>query len=156
VINPSGLPFGMAMDNYRNLWFAQHVIDKVGILDPRSGGATEIRIPSSGSFVQYLVSDSNGTIWAAEQRGSGLGRISSLGTGAVPPTPNSATDGSDSGSVATSSSSSSSSSYPLFGLEFIDILSPSVASAIVLSAALYAKSQLDLRKSLRIAQQNTR
>ena len=67
----NGLAFGMALDAYDNLWIAQHVSDTVAILDPDTGETINIDIPTSNSFVQYLVTDSKKDIWFAEQRGNG-------------------------------------------------------------------------------------
>jgi hypothetical protein len=32
-----GLLFGMALDTYGNIWFAHHVIDKIGVLNFENG-----------------------------------------------------------------------------------------------------------------------
>jgi copper transport protein len=75
IISEEGLPFGMALDDYGNLWFAQHVIDRIGLIDPENNQITEVQVPTNGSFVQCLVPDDQGRIWFAEQRGSSLGAI---------------------------------------------------------------------------------
>ena len=79
-VDEAGLPFGMAIDNYGNLWFAQHEIDKIAVIDPRTGEGTEVNIPLTGSFVQWLTSDDQGRIWFAAQRASALGSISITAT----------------------------------------------------------------------------
>jgi copper transport protein len=74
-LNETGLPFGMAMDNYGNLWVAEHTVDKMAVLDPRTGASKEANIPITGSFIQWITSDDNGTIWFAAQQGKGLGSV---------------------------------------------------------------------------------
>lgn len=68
-----GLAFRMVFDMYDNLWTAQHTSDVLAILDPDSGKTSNVDIPKQGSFVQYLITDSQGDIWFAEQRGNALG-----------------------------------------------------------------------------------
>jgi len=75
LTDPNGLAFGMALDAYGNLWIAQHISDTLAILDPETGETTNIDIPTSSSFVQYLVTDSKKDVWFAEQRGNALGKI---------------------------------------------------------------------------------
>lgn len=74
-LNEAGLPFGMAVDSYGNLWVAEHQIDKMAVLDPRTGASKEANIPITGSFIQWITSDDNGKIWFAAQQGNGLGSI---------------------------------------------------------------------------------
>src|SRR5690606_32112560 len=74
-VNQNGLPFGMAMDDYGNLWFAEHTIDRVGVIDPRTGLGAEAKIPITGSTIQWITADDRGRIWFAAQRGSALGSI---------------------------------------------------------------------------------
>jgi streptogramin lyase len=71
----NGLAFGMALDTYNNLWIAQHVSDTLAILDPDTGKTINIDIPTSNSFVQYLVTDSKKDVWFAEQRGNALAKV---------------------------------------------------------------------------------
>ncbi|MGI0018366.1 MAG: copper resistance protein CopC, partial [Nitrosotalea sp.] len=49
--NPDNLPYGMAFDKYHNLWVAQHTIDKISIIDPRTGDVKEESIPSSNTWI---------------------------------------------------------------------------------------------------------
>ena len=74
-LNPNGLPFGMALDNNRNLWVTEHTINKIAVIDPRTGENREINIPQQSPFVQWVASDSQGNVWLAEQRGNSLGVI---------------------------------------------------------------------------------
>ena len=74
-MNPSGLPFGMALDNYRNLWVAEHVINKIAVIDPSTGEHSEVNIHKQSPFVEWITSDSQGNIWMAEQRAASLGQI---------------------------------------------------------------------------------
>jgi hypothetical protein len=65
----------MALDTYNNLWIAQHVSDTLAILDPQTEETINIDIPTSSSFVQYLVTDSKKDVWFAEQRGNALAKV---------------------------------------------------------------------------------
>jgi copper transport protein len=156
ITSPEGLPFGMALDNYGNLWFAQHVIDNIGLIDPESNEMTDVRIPTNGSFVQWLVPDDQGRIWFAEQRGSSLGAINMAlqpnaanqgeeGKGVERPT-----QGQGAGVVAVSGPSN----LPQLNFGFADILGPLIAVGIVVSAALYSKNVLDLDRNIVLARQS--
>ena len=77
-LDPNGLPFGMAMDKYGNLWVAEHTINKIAVIDPRTGDHRELDLPAASPFVQWITSDSNGNIWLAEQRGNALASVTSV------------------------------------------------------------------------------
>ena len=74
-LDPNGLPFGMTLDNNRNLWVAEHTINKIAVIDPRTGENKEVNIPQQSPFVQWITSDSHGNVWLAEQRGNSLAVI---------------------------------------------------------------------------------
>jgi copper transport protein len=139
VVNEAGLPFGMAFDSYGNLWFAQHTIDRIGVIDPRTGSSTEVRIPISGSFIQWITSDDKGRIWFAAQQGSSLGSITttfkpaSLGQGG---------DGQPGGG---------SGQIPQLGFTLPDIAGPGIAAGIIISALAFTKSSRDLNRNVRTA-----
>src|SRR5919199_2996965 len=77
-LDPNGLPFGMAMDSsYRNLWVAEHTINKIAVIDPRTGTSKEVTIPHPAPIVQWITADLKGNIWLAEQRGNALAVITS-------------------------------------------------------------------------------
>ena len=143
-INEAGLPFGMAMDNYGNLWFAQHEIDKIGLIDPRTGEGTEANIPITGSFVQWITSDNEGRIWFAAQRGSALG---STTTTANPASPQVVNDGGQ----QLNGTSGPISPIQQLGFSFADIAGPILAAGIVISALAYVKSATDLKRNIRAA-----
>ena len=75
--NNDGAAFGMVFDKYNNLLIAQHIADKIAVLDPETGRTTSFNIPTIDSSVQYLTTDSNNEIWFAEQKGDALAKISS-------------------------------------------------------------------------------
>jgi copper transport protein len=77
-LDPNGLPFGMAMDKYGNLWVAEHTINKIAVIDPRTGDHRELDLPAASPFVQWITSDSKGNIWLAEQRGNALASVTSV------------------------------------------------------------------------------
>jgi copper transport protein len=163
ISSREGLPFGMALDTYGNVWFAQHVIDKIGILNSENGEIAEVQIPARGSFVQWLVPDDQGRIWFAEQRGSSLGAIGmTLGLNMPTADPNEMNQrNEDIGSTETevrgedkgASSNIESSSIPRLNFGFADILGPLVAVGIVISAVLYSKNVLDVNRNIVIANQ---
>ncbi|HJT85859.1 MAG TPA: CopD family protein, partial [Nitrososphaeraceae archaeon] len=73
-----GSAFGMVFDKYNNLLIAQHIADKIAVLDPETDRTTSFNIPTIDSSVQYLTTtDSNNEIWFAEQKGDALAKISS-------------------------------------------------------------------------------
>jgi copper transport protein len=144
-INEAGLPFGMAMDNYGNLWFAQHEIDKIGLIDPRTGEGTEANIPITGSFVQWITSDNEGRIWFAAQRGSALGSTTTTASPASPQIVN------DEGQQQLNGTSGPISPIQQLGFSFADIAGPVMAAGIVISALVYAKSAIDLKRNIRAA-----
>ena len=150
-LNPNGLPFGMALDNNRNLWVAEHTINKIAVIDPRSGENKEVDIPQQAPFVQWITSDSQGNIWLAEQRGNSLAVLTST---AKPSLSNSIANQQQPSPPGSGSSSSSSANnnnnkvgIPTFGFSFADIVGPSVAAGIIVSAVFYAKTIVDLKQS---------
>lgn len=146
-VNEDGLPFGMAMDSYGNLWFAQHEIDKIGVIDPRTGESTEANIPIAGSFVQWITSDDEGRIWFAAQRGSALGSVS------ITPSPASTqtTTAAEDGQQQNGTSGLISSPFQQIGLSFADIAGPAIAAGIVISALAFVKSATDLKRNIQTA-----
>jgi copper transport protein len=142
-LNEAGLPFGMAMDSYGNLWFAEHEIDRIGVIDPRTGEGTEANIPITGSFIQWITSDDKGRIWFAAQRGSALGSITPMATPAS--TGTIAEEGQQNGT------SGSSMPFQQIGFSFADVAGPSIAAGIIISALAYAKSATDLRRNIQAA-----
>jgi copper transport protein len=147
-IDEAGLPFGMAMDSYGNLWFAQHEIDKIGVIDPRTGEGTEANVPISGSFVQWITSDNEGRIWFAAQRGSALGSITTTAKLGSAVTVN---DEQQQQLVLLNGSSGPITPIQQLGFSFADITGPAIAAGIVICALAYAKSAIDLKRNIRMA-----
>ena len=145
-IDERGLPFGMAMDSYGNLWFAQHEIDKIGVIDPRTGEGTEANLPITGSFVQWLTSDNEGRIWFAAQRGSALGSVTTTTNSTSPQTVND-----EEQQQQLSGTSGPISPIQQLGFSFADVAGPAIAAGIVISALAYAKSATDLKRNIRTA-----
>jgi streptogramin lyase len=140
-VNEGGLPFGMAMDSYGNLWYAQHEIDRIAVIDPRTGAGAEAKIPITGSFIQWITADDKGKIWFAAQRGDALGSITITSKSVVPPADNGSGGPTDSNGPAIN-----------LGFSFTDIAGPAIAAGVVISALFYAKSSVDLRRNTRAAQ----
>jgi copper transport protein len=141
-LNPNGLPFGMAMDKYGNLWVAEHIINKIAVIDPRTGQHKEINIPNPSPFVQWITSDSKGNIWLAEQRGNSLALITSVEN----PFQSNVGISPISNKNNNNSQPSVNMAEPL-GLNYADIVGPSLAAGIIVSTLFYTKSVLDLKKS---------
>jgi copper transport protein len=146
-LNEAGLPFGMAMDKYDNLWVAEHQIDKIAVIDPRTGASNEANIPIAGSFIQWLTSDNNGTIWFAAQQGNGLGSI----TETAKPSQSLLPSGNGGNGGAQQASLSTNTGVPQLGISFAYAAGPGIAAGIVMSALFYAKSSIDLKRNMRIA-----
>jgi copper transport protein len=142
-LNPSGLPFGMALDNYRNLWVAEHVINKISVIDPSTGEHSEVRIPQQSPFVQWITADSQGNIWMAEQRAASLGQITIIAKPSLSGLVGSQTES----SPAANSNNGNKISLPTFGFSYAEFVGPSVAAGIVVSALFYAKTIIDLKRS---------
>jgi streptogramin lyase len=146
-LNDAGLPFGMAMDKYGNLWVAQHQIDKMAVIDPRTGASNEANIPIPGSFIQWITSDNNGTIWFAAQQGNSLGSITETAKPSQSPFPTES--GANGGGQQASQSTNV--GVPQLGISFAYAAGPAIAAGIVMSALFYAKSSIDLKQNIRIA-----
>jgi copper transport protein len=140
-LDPTGLPFGMAMDKYGNLWVAEHTINRIAVIDPQTGDHREIEIPAPTPFVQWITSDSNGNVWLAEQRGNALASVTS----------NENLSQSNLGAAGGSSEASNSAYEGVtipFGLSYADIIGPSIAAGIVICTLFYTKSIIDFKKSM--------
>jgi copper transport protein len=127
--NPDNLPFGMAFDKYHNLWVAQHTIDKISIIDPRTGKTMEKQIPSKDTLVQWLTSDSQGNIIIAEENASALGIIT-------------ITAGQSQGNQPNISAS-----IPKFDFKYSQVVAPSISGLLVVVAFFYCKGVVDLREA---------
>jgi copper transport protein len=148
-LNEAGLPFGMAMDNYGNLWVAEHQIDKIAVIDPRTGASKEANIPITGSFIQWITSDDNGRIWFAAQQGSGLGSITTTAKPSSSSLPTSYNG--TAGGQQQQADASTSGGIPQLGFSFAAAAGPGIAAGIVMSALFYAKSSIDLKQNMRAA-----
>lgn len=148
-LNKNGLPFGMALDSYGNLWTAEHIINKVAVIDPVTGLDKEVNIPTASPFVQWITSDSKGNIWLAEQRGNSLAMLSSI-MNPSPQNPTTTQQQQQSGNVNRNNSQPNgiTNGIPKLGLSYADVVGPSVAAGIVVSALFYAKSIMDLKNSV--------
>jgi copper transport protein len=150
-LDPNGLPFGMAMDSsYRNLWVAEHTINKIAVIDPRTGASKEVTIPNQTPIVQWVTADLKGNIWLAEQRGNSLAVITSspkLGQSSNPANPATA----EVSQVNKSSNNNIFNLPSLLDLSYAAVVGPSVAGGIIVSAIFYTKSIIDLKQNVRRA-----
>lgn len=132
-LDSQGLPFGMAFDGNHDLWIAQHTLDKIIIVDPRTGEKNEFKIPSSSSFTQWVTTDSQGDIIMAEQRANGLAIITTTASPASPQEANQTPE----------------SPISNLGFSYADVVAPSVAVCLVAVAFFYARSTMELKKSIK-------
>ena len=143
-LDPNGLPFGMAMDKYGNLWVAEHTINKIAVIDPNTGQHKEVDIPAPSPFVQWITSDSKDNIWLAEQRGNALAIVTSIEN---PSQSNIAASKELSENNNFDSPENSGFTAP-FGLSYADVVGPSLAAGIIISTLFYTKSVIDFKKSM--------
>jgi copper transport protein len=147
-LNPNGLPFGMTLDNdNRNLWVAEHTINKIAVIDPRTGENKEVNIPQQAPFVQWITSDSQGNIWLAEQRANSLAVITST-------TKPSLSNSMANQATTNNNNNNNQVNIPALPFSFADIVGPSVAAGIIVSALFYAKTVIDLKQSERQVRKN--
>jgi hypothetical protein len=147
----NGLAFGMTLDAYNNLWIAQHVSDTLAILDPESEETINIDIPTSSSFVQYLVTDSKKDVWFAEQRGNALAKV----TVKFIPSNQQAIDTFQETTTIDNNDNNNNQTVNnftnnmLFGkMKFNDLFGPFIIVALVVSTILYLNSSNQLRKRI--------
>ncbi|MGB7884330.1 MAG: hypothetical protein WBL44_16510, partial [Nitrososphaeraceae archaeon] len=159
-IAEDALPFGMTLDKDRNLWVAEHVTNRLTVIDPSSSKEKEVTIPSSSPFVQYLTTDNEGRVWFAAQRGNAIGYI----TPSVNPLKSTSSQGLSSpsssfgpqgqGGITTEATSTPTGIEqtlltPLFSYGYEYLLSPIIAIGVVASAAFYVNSVVSLKTSIR-------
>lgn len=130
-LDPNGdnLPYGMMFDKYHNLWVAQHTIDKISIIDPRTRDIIEKNIPSSNTWVQWLTADSQGNIIMAEEKANALA-IATITSG-----------------QPQNNQQNSSPLIPKFGFEYAQVVAPSITGLLVVVAFFYCKGVIDLRRA---------
>lgn len=132
-LDSQGLPFGMSFDENHDLWVAQHTLDKIAVVDPRTGETNEFDIPTSSSFTQWITTDSEGNIIMAEQRASALG-IVTITTASV---------------SSQESSQAPVSPIPQLGFGYTDVAAPSIVASLIAVAFFFSRSTLELKKSLK-------
>ena len=138
----NALPYGLAMDSSHFLWVAQHLLNKVAVVDPRTGAFTEAEIPLGATQTQWITSDSQGNIWLAEQRAAAIGFATTSASSASPNGNN------NSGNQTTGSG------IFKLGVGFADVVGPSVAAGIAATAVLFSKSMINLGESIRHVMRN--
>lgn len=133
--NPD-LPLGMVFDNYHNLWIAQHTLDKIAVMDPRTGEFLEFDIPTKNTWVQWLTIDSHGDIIMAEYMSGSLGIISTNVNPALTQDNSQINNNLPTG-------------IPYLDFNYADIVAPSMAGLLIIVAFFYSKSVTDLKNSIR-------
>ncbi|HEU5221830.1 MAG TPA: CopD family protein, partial [Candidatus Nitrosotalea sp.] len=128
----ANLPYGMAFDKYHNLWVAQHGIDKISIIDPRTGDVIEKNIPSPNTRVQWLTSDSQGNIIMAEE-GANATAIATITAGQPQ---NNLQDNQENVSPV----------IPNLNIDYVQVVAPSITGLLIIVAFFYCKGIVDLRK----------
>src|SRR5918996_1200406 len=152
------LPFGMALDNDLDLWVAEHVTNRLTVIDPMSGKNKEVTLPSATPFVQYLTTDNEGKIWFAAQRGNAIGYITPTVNLLQSPSPASSPSsslsagGQDQGAVTNNTVLSFPEEQtfftPLFNIGYGYLLGPLIAMSVFASAVFYVKVVLSVKTSI--------
>ncbi|HJS63679.1 MAG TPA: copper resistance protein CopC [Nitrososphaeraceae archaeon] len=144
----NGLAFGIASDKYDNLWIAQHVSDTLAVLEPETGETMNVNIPKKGSFAQYVISDSDGEIWFAEQRGNALGKITTTFN------PSNVQSTTDEKTLSIKSDKNKDKRLTnIFGIDiskvrFGDVFGPLIVIGLILTTLLFIKNEKRLGDSL--------
>jgi len=141
ALDSHGLPLGMVLDNYHNLWVAQHTLDKIVVVDSRTGQFREFDVPSSNSFVQWITTDSKRDIIMAEQQANALGIISTSVNPAL------IQDNSQANNLP--------SGIPRLGFSYADMVAPSITGLLIIVSFFYSKSAMDLKNSIRQVKKNS-
>lgn len=132
-LDSQSLPFGMTFDANHNLWVAQHTLNKIAVLDARTGDTSEFDIPSPASFTQWITTDSHGDIIMAEQRANAIGIVAT----AANPT------------LQQSSQTTGTSVIPKLGFSYVEIAAPAIAISLVSVAYVFSKNVIDLKNNIR-------
>lgn len=77
---PYSAPATVVADNQGRLWFEEHLTNKVGRLDPRTGMTEEFRIPSQGAYSVGSTLDGAGNFWFTEYYSDKIGMVPSNAT----------------------------------------------------------------------------
>ncbi len=150
VIDNNALPYGIIQDKLGNVWFAQHTVDKIGVLDSYRGKMREVNTLSKGSFVQWITVDDDGKVWYAASRAASIGVIKwsaievsgqeQLTTAAI--RNNNNNNNSSSNNVTTVMESPSK--------RYVEIFAPSLALLITSASLIYLRSSREYNKALKI------
>ncbi len=143
IINETGLPFGMTIDKYGNLWVAEHTINKNAVIDTQKSKIREVPVKKPAPFIQWITSDSNGNIWFAEQRGNSIGVIE----------PSAGPMVQQQVQESTKSSTSNTSSIVKLDINYQNFIAPAILVGIVISAFMYARSIIDLKSNISIVKE---
>jgi copper transport protein len=138
------LPFGMILDEERNLWVAEHVTNRIAVIDPSTGKYKEVTLPSSSPFVQYLTADNDGRVWFAAQRGNALGYIiSSINPMPVSSSSESPGQGRDAAAASVEGDQTG------LDISYEYVISPIIAIGLIAIAAVYVNTVMTLNSSIR-------
>lgn len=131
TLDQNGLPFGMVFDSNNEIWVAQHTLDKIAVVDPRTGETNEFSIPSASSFTQYLTVDADGHPILAEQRSHALAIITITANPSAPV-------------------KNSQTTLPIInlGFSYSDLAAPAILIGFSGIAFFYANSAIDLKNNI--------
>ena len=132
-LDPQGLPFGMVFDANHDLWIAQHTLNKIAILDARTGDTNEFDIPSPSSFTQWITTDSHGTVIMAEQRANSIAIVT---TTTIP-------------ILQQPSQTTGTAIIPKLGFSYAEIAAPAIAISLVSVAFVFSKNIIDLKSNIK-------
>ena len=151
VIDNNALPYGIIQDKLGNVWFAQHTVDKIGVLDSYRGKMREVNTLSKGSFVQWITVDDDGKVWYAASRAASIGVIKwsaievsgqeQLTTAVIRNNNNNSNNSNNSNVTAVMESPSK---------RYVEIFAPSLALLITSVSLIYLRSSREYNKALKI------
>jgi streptogramin lyase len=81
-LSPNAKPWGIALDQAGNVWFAATGANKIGRLNPGTGQIKEFSIPTPNSQPWDVAVGDDGGIWFTEHAGDKIGRLDP-GTGNI-------------------------------------------------------------------------
>lgn len=132
--DPAAFPNSAVLDRYRNVWFAMHTVDKLGVHDPLTGETASVPVPSAGSWVQFMTADGDGNVWFVEQGTAKLGRLS---VGYAPAAVGGAAGGQEAPAAAEEEA----------GPAYSEVAGPLMAAGIVAASLMVVRGVWDRREA---------
>ncbi len=132
VIDGNALPYAILQDRLGNIWYAQHTVDKIGILDPHRGKIRDVDTLSKATFIQWIAMDDGGNVWYAASRAASIGAIKWSEVG-----------------VTNISTSNAVEVNNVKGVRYAEVFAPLLPILIASISFIYLRSASEYGKSLR-------